>query len=134
LPFLSGVCVVGVGVYLKNNVEELDHLGQNAIASSPNPSSPIPKPLPPKHNPLKDALFKNTRQLIAASLVPMIWCCSFYLGFVWLSIFMKDLVEPPYEDAFKINSLSLFFGVVLTFPAGGILSDMYGRNKIMMVS
>ena len=42
-------------------------------------------------------------------------------------------MDPPYDNAFAINSASLLLGVCLTFPVGGILSDVYGRRKIMAI-
>ena len=86
-----------------------------------------------KFNPIHDALFVNGINTLCCALVPMLWCCGFYLGFVWLAVFMVDLVDPPIENGFFINSWSLLIGVCLTFPVGGILSDMYGLKRVMTI-
>jgi MHS family proline/betaine transporter-like MFS transporter len=114
LPFLSGIIVAFCGCYLKFAVKE--DFSQFV----------------PVKNPLKTA-FSHGRALAAACLVPMLWSAGFYLTFVWLAIYMSDLVSPPVPEAFWVNSCALFFSVCLLFPAAGIASDKYGRTRVMTV-
>ena len=120
IPFLSGILVSLSGLYLKFYGEEdsLDH-GHGAGGET-------------IENPLAVAFRKeNLRSLLSASLVPMVWSGGFYVSFVWMATFMKDLVVPEVPGAFLINSLSLFLSVCLLFPLAGILSDIFGRKKVM---
>lgn len=123
LPFLAGILVSLSGLYLKYCVEEdsahLDHLPEGAEVE----------------NPIKTAFSKkNRRSLMASALVPMLWSGGFYLCFVWMAIFMKDLVPgAPVPGAFAINSFSLFFSLCLTFPLSGLLSDYWGRKPVMIL-
>ncbi len=85
-------------------------------------------------NPLCMAVRKeNLRALVAASLVPMLWSGGFYISFVWMATFMRDLIEPPVPGAFYVNSSALFISVCLLFPLAGILSDIFGRTKVMYI-
>jgi len=120
VPFLAGVLVSFVGVYLRLYCEENSHC---ASAGSSTPSNPIKLALSPG----------NRRSLISSCLVPIIWSSGFYLSFVWMAIFMKDLLEPALPGAFAINSLSLLSSVVIFFPVAGYLSDVYGRVRIMTI-
>jgi len=121
VPFLCGILVSFTGLYLKYHCPEV-HALHGSHAQDPQP------------NPIKVAFSKeNRRSLISASLVPMLWSAGFYITFVWLSIFMSDLIVPPVKDAFAVNSASLFFSVCLIFPLGGILSDRFGRKKVMLL-
>ena len=43
------------------------------------------------------------------------------------------MVDPPVPHAFAINSGALLLSVCILFPIAGILSDVFGRYKIMMV-
>lgn len=123
IPFLSGILVSLPGVYLKLYCE--DHGRQ-----SPTPSSSSER----LEQPLQIALSqKNRRSLLAACLVPLVWSCGYYLIFIWMPIFMTDLVEPPVPRAFAINSASLFVSNILFFPVAGHLSDIYGRTRIMII-
>ena len=121
VPFLCGILVSFTGLYLKYHCPEV-HALHGSHAQDPQP------------NPIKAAFSKeNRRSLLSASLVPMLWSAGFYITFVWLSIFMSDLIVPPVPDAFAVNSASLFFSVCLIFPLGGILSDWFGRKKVMLL-
>jgi MHS family proline/betaine transporter-like MFS transporter len=83
-------------------------------------------------NPFLRAIARdNIRSLLAASMVPMLWSAGFYLTFVWMAIFMSDLIEEPVPGAFGVNSGALLFSVCLLFPMAGILSDRYGRRPVM---
>ena len=121
VPFLSGILVCLSGVYLRCCCPEDDahlyHAGPNG---------------PP--NPIKAAFAKgNRRSLLASAMVPILWSAGFYLCFVWLAIYMAELINPPVPRAFGVNSASLLFSVCLLFPVAGHLSDKYGRVFIMTI-
>lgn len=51
----------------------------------------------PKH-PIREALKReNIPALVSATLVPMLWGAGFYISFVWMAIFMDDIIDPPIE-------------------------------------
>ena len=86
-----------------------------------------------KH-PLREALRKENRAaLISATLTPMLWGAGFYLSFVWMAIFMSDLLDPAIPNAFWINAMAMLFGVTLPLPLTGMLSDYFGRIKTMVL-
>lgn len=66
-------------------------------------------------------------------MVPLLWSSGFYLTFVWMAVFMTDLIEPPIPNSFLVNCATLFFSVCLIFPLAGMLSDKYGRKRVMGV-
>ena len=119
VPFLAGIVVSISGFYLKYYCDDHDFPVQqdNAISS----------------NPIVTAFAEeNRRSLLSASMVPMLWAGGFYLTYVWMAVFMIDLIENPIQNAFAINSASLIL-LCLWFPLIGILSDKYGRVKVMTV-
>lgn len=84
-------------------------------------------------NPLRLAFSPdNRRSLLASSMVPMLWSGGFYLSFVWMAIYMEDLIKPPVPSGFLVNSASSFL-LVIWFPLAGVLSDMVGRRLVMSV-
>jgi MFS transporter, MHS family, proline/betaine transporter len=136
LPFLSGIVVSFSGFYLKSHGGDHDghhyHTPDNDRDARNGTTIDDVEDEPPgtkkAANPLRQAFaLENLRSLLASSLVPMLWSAGFYLSFVWMSIFMSDLIETPVPGAFGINSASLFFSVCLLFPFAGILSDRFGR-------
>jgi MHS family proline/betaine transporter-like MFS transporter len=163
IPFLSGILISVCGIYLKYFCEDDEILpghapvpvpsddmhdrapptGQesqeddqafpseysannnNDNAINTNPTTPV--------NPLREAFSReNRRSLIASCMVPMVWSGGFYLSFVWMAIYMTDLIDPPVPSAFGVNSYSLLL-LILWFPLAGLLSDYYGRKRIMTI-
>jgi MFS family permease len=95
-------------------------------------STPGALPGPPI-NPLQIAFSKaNLRSLLASAMVPLVWGGGFYFSFVWLAIYMTDMVSPPIPSAFGVNSCSLLL-MQLWFPLAGKLSDKFGRRTIMTI-
>jgi len=115
VPFLMGICVSLSGFYLKHSCEEVQQI---KVVDNPIYVAFLPE---------------NRRALISACLVPMLWSTGFYLSFVWMAIFMTDLIDPPVQDAFLLNCVALFLSVCCMFPICGILSDIFGRTTVMTV-
>jgi MFS transporter, MHS family, proline/betaine transporter len=123
IPFLSGIFVSASGFYLRAEEEEEGFQPKNSREKETVSS-----------NPIKVAFARdNLRSLMAAAMVPMLWSSGFYLSFVWMAIFMADLIENPVPGAFGINATALFFSVCLLFPLAGIASDRFGRRIVMTV-
>jgi len=122
IPFLSGIFVSIPGFYLRSHGED----EENDVPASTTTE---------RENPIRVAFRReNLRALLSSSLVPMLWSGGFYLTFVWMAIYMEDLVDDaPIAGAFGINSAALFLSVCLTFPLAGILSDRIGRVRVMTI-
>lgn len=82
-------------------------------------------------NPLRLAFSaENRRSLMASSMIPLLWAGGFYLSFVWMAIYMEDLIVPPVTDAFLVNSVSSLI-LCIWFPFAGLASDLFGRRRVM---
>ncbi len=68
---------------------------------------------------------------ISVAAAVCLWAGGFYMLFVWLVIFMRDLIEYPVPMPFAVNAISLCVTMVTLFPFGGWLLDVYGRKPIM---
>jgi MHS family proline/betaine transporter-like MFS transporter len=157
IPFLSGIMISFCGIYLRyfceddeilpghapvqvptTEVDDTNHLENSqeeepALDDDGHSLPSIPVTPEPRVNPLRVAFSReNRRALLSSAMVPMVWSGGFYLSFVWMAIFMKDLVVPPVPAAFGVNSCSLLL-LCIWFPLAGILSDWYGRKRIMTI-
>jgi len=120
VPFLFGILLCIPGYYLKYH-------------STEESSSPENKEENKDINPIIEAFQpKNLRFLLSALLVSILGTTSFYLTFVWMAIFYHKLIHPPIPNAFLITTLSLLFSCVIITPIPGMLSDKYGRIKVMI--
>lgn len=137
IPFFSGILIAFVACYLRKYGQDgVYEAGQAAAGASPNSTGPKSKSTTVKpHNPIKVAFRRENRlALLSTSIVPMLWAAGFYVSFVWMSIFMEELMDPPVPGAFWINSLSLLFGMTWVLPIAGAISDRVGRTPMMTVS
>ena len=87
-----------------------------------------------KQNPLKLAFAKeNLRSLLSATMVPTLWAGGFYLSFVWMATYMRELSSNPIDSSFAVNAFSLLLSVCAFFPVAGYVSDMLGRVRVMTI-
>lgn len=142
VAFLTGVLIAPVAVLLHAYGEEpsIDNLNQGAILdrveripevshvnSTISESSQYSRPL-------AEALQReNWLALLSAFLTPMLAGAGYYVTFVWMAIYMTTLIDSPVAGAFWVNLLANIFGYGLPSITVGVLSDRYGREKIMIV-
>jgi len=85
-----------------------------------------------KSSPLKEALKReNLPALVGSFLTPMLAGAGCYVTFVWMAVYMGDLLDPPVTGAFWVNLLASVCGYTWSGVGAGWLSDHYGRNKTM---
>mmetsp|Transcript_63084 Transcript_63084/g.70652 ORF Transcript_63084/g.70652 Transcript_63084/m.70652 type:complete len:533 (+) Transcript_63084:71-1669(+) len=142
IPFFSGILIAVVACYLQKygtedsyaGVNNLDENGE-AMKSSSDFNENGELTVVKQHNPIKVAFRRGNRlALLSTSMAPMIWASGFYVSFVWIAIFMTELMDPPILHAFWINSMSLLFGMIFVLPVAGALSDRVGRTMMMTIS
>ena len=132
IPFLSGILIAFVAIYLKKYGEE-HHPNAGEYGTENRGEEEVQNPTQPQ-NPLRESIRKeNLPALISATLTPMLWGAGFYVTFVWMAIFMEDLIQPSVPHAFWVNAAALFFGVTLPLPLSGLLSDYFGRVVVMVI-
>jgi len=133
IPFLSGILIAFVALYLQWFGAE--HHPNSGIYDDPPPqdtSEEEDESLRVSRHPLRESVRReNLPALVSATLTPMLWGAGFYISFVWMSIFMHDIMEPPINGAFWINACALLFGMTIPLPLFGMLSDRIGRLKAM---
>lgn len=126
VPFLSGILIAGVAVYLRKHGQEHNpNAGEYGERDGDHGTGEAKHPF--------GEVFKreNLPALCAATLTPMLWGAGFYTTFVWMAIFMEVLIDPPIEHGYWINGTALLFGIILPMPLFGMLSDRLGREKTM---
>ena len=124
IPFFSGIIIAFVACYLRRSGDDL-HTNQGVYDHQDSADT----------NPIRVAVRKENRlALLSTSLTPMLWAAGFYVSFVWMAVFMGELLDPPIEGAFWINSATLAISMTWVLPVAGALSDRCGRVRIMTIS
>lgn len=134
IPFFSGIIIAFVAFYIrKHGAEGAYYDGDNGDVSE-EAIAAVAKSVE-EHNPIKVAFRKGNRlAILSTSLVSMLWASAFYVSFVWVAIYMEELMDPPMEGAFWINSMGLLFGMTWVLPVAGAISDRVGRTLMMTIS
>lgn len=126
LAFLTGTLVAPVAAFL--------HLF--GVEINPNEGKFVQEgnaPLISQTSPLKEAVRKdNWAALLTALLTPMLSGAGWYITFVWMAIYMSELIDPPVEGAFWVNLLTAVLGNCAAAVGFGWLSDRYGRSRLML--
>lgn len=134
LPFFSGILIAFVALYLKKHGADGAYHDEGNGEVSEEAIAAMSKSVKP-HNPIKTAFRRENRlALLSTSIVPMLWGAGFYVSFVWIAIFMDELMDPPMPGAFWINSMALLFGMTWVLPMAGAISDRVGRTLMMTIS
>ncbi len=119
VPFLTGVLVGLVGLYLRFGVEE----------------TPSFKKLQESHDvaasPLGEALGGQRRLMLLAVFLNCLNVVGFYLVYVYLSTYLSELRPNPLSrrDALTINTLAMIV-LAIGIPLMGMLSDHIGRKPV----
>ena len=113
IPFLSGILIAFVALYLQWFGAE--HHPNSGIYDDPPPQDTAEGQddnLRVSRHPLRESVRReNLPALVSATLTPMLWGAGFYISFVWMSIFMHDIMEPPINGAFWKVRVVLFYHV-----------------------
>ncbi|MEO0348290.1 MAG: MFS transporter [Pseudomonadota bacterium] len=119
LPFLFGLALGIVGLYIRKNLDESPKYveAQNNSLLSKNPTKEV---------------FKNYhRELISGMLYYVTVAVPFYTFVFFMREFLFKYKNLPYDASTNIATLSL---IVMTaiLPLSGALSDRYGRRIVLL--
>ncbi len=124
IPFFSGILIAFVACYLQAYGAEV----HTTAGVYDRQDSEIT-------NPIRVALSRGNRlALLSTCMTPMIWASGFYVSFVWMAIFMEELLDPPIKGAFWINATSMLLSMTCMLPIAGWISDRVGRVRMMTMS
>eukprot|EP00593_Proboscia_inermis_P016431 CAMPEP_0171301082 /NCGR_PEP_ID=MMETSP0816-20121228/10136_1 /TAXON_ID=420281 /ORGANISM="Proboscia inermis, Strain CCAP1064/1" /LENGTH=476 /DNA_ID=CAMNT_0011778285 /DNA_START=5 /DNA_END=1435 /DNA_ORIENTATION=+ len=123
IPFLFGALGVIPGAYLKYGAR--GHGIESSNGNEGNSSE--------QQNTIRNVFSKsNRRALLASALVPAVPHATYYIVFIWMAIFMEELIDPPIPHAFAINAAVTVISIGLTL-CGGYIADKYGRYDRMLI-
>ena len=125
IPFLSGFLIALVAWFIKRHGADV-HTNAGVYDHQDSDMG---------QNPVKVAFRKGNRlAILSVTLTGILWAGGYYLSFVWMAIYMEDLLDPPIEHAFWINAVALFLSMTILLPVAGMISDRTGRVKLMTVA
>ncbi len=120
IPFMIGMPLGMVGWYLR-------YYSRDSIIFEQARSAKQTLSLP-----IKYVLQANLLKLIIAIALFSLGTVTFYMGFVYITSYLISTHQLSLHDALVSNSIGTLV-MILTIPVTGFLSDLIGRNKIMMM-
>lgn len=121
IPFLMGVVICLVGIYMRRNLSE-----SSAFVEAKQDGK-LSK------NPTKDVFSKHGKTLFCVVLVVMLHDLSFYVLFVYMTTFFNKVMGLDASTSLIINSINLIVVMAATVISARI-SDIFGKRKVLSVS
>ncbi|MGA8706030.1 MAG: MFS transporter [Steroidobacteraceae bacterium] len=118
LPFLLGLLIGPVGIYIRRHVDETEEFQAHRRES--------PRPLA-----LGAMLREHTRALAASFLLSVCGTIAYYVVLVYMPTYAKTQFALPLGDAFTVQTVALAWMIVL-IPLFGLLSDWIGRKPVLV--
>ncbi len=121
LPFLSGILILAIGVWLRKGlVESTVFLEAKAAGNI-------------QGNPMVEVLKEMPLRVLQLSVIILLFGTSFYILFVWMPTYLSKIVTPPVEHALLVNTVAMIF-LIAVIPVAGLLSDKFGRKQVLFAA
>lgn len=120
IPFIIGIVLGGVGLYLRLRMPETPYFLE------------LQKKGQTVNHPFVQAFHKAPMSMLKALGIVFLPAMSFYLLFVYLSSYMTEFLKLPLETALLINTISMVV-IIAVIPLVGLLSDNIGRKPVLLI-
>ena len=120
VPFILGVLIGPVGVYLRNKCDESPEFQQYLATRGTAPNTP-----------LRDVIAHYPRELAVAFCIIAAATAINYVGLVFLPVYAATELKLKIADA-QIGLVCVSLVTALMAPLIGLLSDKVGRRMIML--
>ena len=120
LPFLFGLIIGPVGLYIRSYLQETDAFLESRRAGA-------------VRNPLRTVLAQNGRGLAVTFGLVICGTISYYVVLVYMPTFAKTQLGMPLTDAFVAQVIGLIC-LTVTIPLCGALCDRVGRRPLLLAA
>jgi MFS transporter, MHS family, proline/betaine transporter len=120
IPFLFGLIIGPVGLYIRRNLDETSAFLQTNRSSAGGQGS-------------GSVLMSHVKEMLACLGMVVSGTISFYVILIYIPTFARTQLHLPLDQAFLAQSIGLAVEVVL-IPICGALSDVVGRKPVMIVA
>lgn len=119
IPFLLGIVIGAVGLYLRSGLDESPAFERLQKAGQLS------------KKPIRDAIHDHWKKMATVVGATCGASINFYLVFVYLTTFLSTETRIPLPSAFDINTIGIVALMILT-PIMGLLSDAIGRKPVLI--
>jgi MFS transporter, MHS family, proline/betaine transporter len=120
IPFLFGLVIGPVGLYIRRNLDETSAFLQSRRSSAGRQDS-------------ANVLVAHAKEMLTCLGLVVSGTISFYVILIYIPTFARTQLHLPLDQAFLAQSIGLACEVVL-IPIFGVLSDFIGRKPVMIAA
>src|SRR5215467_6230264 len=120
IPFLFGLIIGPLGLYIRRNLDETSAFLQSSQSSAGQQGS-------------GSVLASHVKEMLACLGMVVSGTISFYVILIYIPTFARTQLHLPLDQAFLAQSIGLACEIVL-IPIFGLLSDIVGRKPIMIAA
>ena len=120
IPFLFGLIIGPVGLYIRRNLDETSAFLQSNRSSAGQQGS-------------GSVLMSHVKEMLVCLGMVVSGTISFYVILIYIPTFARTQLHLPLDQAFLAQSIGLACEVVL-IPICGLLSDFVGRKPVMITA
>ena len=120
IPFLFGLIIGPLGLYIRRNLDETSAFLQSRRSSTGGQSS-------------GSLLASHVKEMFACLGMVVSGTISFYVILIYIPTFARTQLQLPLDQAFLAQSIGLACEVVM-IPIFGALSDRVGRKPVMIAA
>ena len=121
LPFLGGVVIGVIGVWLRLHLRETPSFQE--LQTSARVAV----------RPLGDAIRQMPFRMVQMAAMVMLLGVGIYVLFIWMPTYLTHIVSPPVPGALTINTLAMVVLVAL-MPVAGLVADRVGYKPVLAAS
>jgi MHS family proline/betaine transporter-like MFS transporter len=123
VPFVAGILIGAVGLWLRLGVEETPSFRQLQKAGKL------------AANPIAESVRNDWRPILATVGLTALSSVGYYLPFLWLPTWLAEINTPPLpeSEALWANTLALLALLILT-PLTALVSDVVGRRPMYLAA
>jgi MFS transporter, MHS family, proline/betaine transporter len=118
LPFLAGIVVSGIGLWIRLGVAESPAFQMMTSAGSV------------ERRPISTALREHPREIAVTAGLNWAVSAGYYIVFVWLASDLSDMAGLKLSAALGLSTAGLVLGTLLV-PGFGLLADRIGPRKVL---
>lgn len=119
MPFLAGVLIGPIGVFLRRKCEESPEFREYVAANKGR-----------RNTPLRDVLAQYPRELTATFCIIAVGTAITYVSSIFLPNFVATVLKLKITDA-QLGVVVVNIGAAIIIPFSGALSDRIGRRNLV---
>ncbi|NGQ96995.1 MFS transporter [Brevibacillus sp. SYP-B805] len=125
IPFIFGLLIAPVGLYLRKTLDETPHFQQEVERGRQEAEQ--------KKTPLLQVIREHPRELLIGTSLSILWVVCVYSLIIFMPTYVQKTLHFDSSQAFLASLIGNIF-MVVGCVFSGTLSDIFGRRRVLALS